>query len=99
MLLPQKVGAGAPSPVAAGGTPRCSWHYSPPHGAERLEGVPWQPAHMHAMEDAGSGEVTGSHDGAAVGFHLHPSLRPSLLGGKLFFIYCSLGKLCYCKKE
>lgn len=27
---------------------------------------------------------------------LQLSLGPSLLGGKLFFIYCSLGKLCYC---
>lgn len=43
----------------------------------------------------GSGEVTGSHGGAG-GVFLQLSLGPSLLGGKLFFINCSLGKLCYC---
>lgn len=50
---------------------------------------------VFAVVLAVSGEVTGSHGGAMGGF-LQLSLGPSLLGGKLFFIYCSLGKLCCC---
>lgn len=39
-FCPKKIGAGAPSPAAAGGIPRCSWHHNPPHGAGGLGGVP-----------------------------------------------------------
>lgn len=34
--------------------------------------------------------------GEGLGAVLQLSFGPSLCRGKLFFIYCSLGKLCYC---
>lgn len=76
---------------------RCSQQCGPPQGSWEAWGAPMAEGQrsMFALilDRLQRGDVV-SRQGR--GGSLQLLLGSSLLGGKLFFIYCSLGKLCCC---